>query len=159
MQAPDPIETILARLMPPAMSQAAQQDMEAMIDDLAGSAVENVIPHPSGNWFVRSLIGGGIAAAIGAMAAVFPLAPGTPGSRMTLGPPAYPSSGLVLISGSDRVESMTDEGWQESVDGSVMHALRLKAVEESSVRDEETGIVLKISEPREEILLTPISSF
>lgn len=159
MQAPDPIETILARLMPPAMSQAAQEDIDAMLDDLAGTAVENVVSHPSSNWFVRSLIGGGIAAAIGAMIAIFPLAPEMPESRMAISPPAYPSSGLVLISGSDRVESMTDEGWQESVDGSVMHALRLKAVEENSVRDEETGIILKISEPREEILLTPISSF
>jgi len=64
-----------------------------------------------------------------------------------------------LISGSDRVESMTDEGWQESQDGSAMRALRLNAVEERSVRDQESGIVVKISEPREEILLIPISSF
>jgi hypothetical protein len=159
MQAPDPIETILARLMPPAISQAAQEDMDTMIEDLAGPVVENISPHPSSNWFVRSLIGGGIAAAIGAMIAIFPLTPETTQSRIALSPPAYPPSGLVLISGSDRVESMTDEGWQESVDGSLMHAFRLSAVEESSVRDEETGIVLKISEPREEILLTPISSF
>ncbi len=159
MQAPDPVETILARLMPPAMSQGAQEDLDAMLDDLAGPAAGAIIPHPSNNWLVRSLIGGGIAAAVGAMVAVFPLAPETPKARIALSPPAYPPTGLVLISGSDRVESMTDEGWQESVDGSVMHALRLHAVEESSVRDEKSGIVVKISEPREEILLTPISSF
>lgn len=67
--------------------------------------------------------------------------------------------GIVLVSVSDRIESMTDEGWQESSDGSAMHALRLSAVEENSVRDEETGMVVQISEPREEILLTPISAF
>lgn len=159
MQAPDPIETILARLMPPAMSQTAQEDMDAMIDDLAGGTVQNVISPPSNHWFLRSLIGGGIAAAIGAVIALFPLTPDKPNPRIALTPPAYPASGLVLISGSDRVESMADEGWQESVDGSVMHTLRVKAMEESSVRDEETGIIVKILEPREELLLIPISSF
>lgn len=160
MQAPDPIETILARLMPPALSQGAHDDLSAMIDDLAGPAgAENVIVHPSNHWLVRSLIGGGIAAAIGAMIAIFPLEKEVPQSRTALSPPAYPSSGLVLISGSDRVESMSDEGLQISPDGSAMHALRLHAVEERSVRDEKSGIVVKISEPREEILLVPISSF
>ena len=63
--------------------------------------------------------------------------------------------GFVLVSESDRIESMTDEGWQEDLDGSAMHALRLVAVEENNVRDEESGMVVRISEPREEILYTP----
>jgi hypothetical protein len=40
-----------------------------------------------------------------------------------------------------------------------MHALRLSVVEENSLRDLETGIVVQISEPREEILLMPITAF
>lgn len=159
MQAPDPIETILGRLMPPAMSQSAQNGLDAMIDDLAGPTAETIVPHPSGNWLVRSLIGGGIAAGIGAMIAIFPLASDTPQDPVALNPPAYPPSGLVLISGSDRVESVTDDGWHESADGSAMRSFRLHALEESSMRDEESGIIVKISEPREEILLIPISSF
>lgn len=159
MQAPDPIETILARLMPPALSEGAQADIDEMIDELAGATPENIVPHPTSNWLLRSLIGGGIAAAVGAMIAIFPLEPEATQPRMALKPPVYPSSGLVLISGTDRVESVTDEGWQDSVDGSAIRTLRLNALEESSVRDEESGIVVKISEPREEILMIPISSF
>jgi hypothetical protein len=64
----------------------------------------------------------------------------------------------VLVSESDRIESMTDEGWQEE-NGSAMHALRLTAVEENNVRDVESGMVVRISEPREEILYTPITAF
>jgi hypothetical protein len=40
-----------------------------------------------------------------------------------------------------------------------MHALRLNVVEENSVMDEEPGIIVLISQPREELLLMPISSF
>jgi hypothetical protein len=40
-----------------------------------------------------------------------------------------------------------------------MRALRLNAVEENNVRDEESGMVVRISEAREEILLMPISAF
>jgi hypothetical protein len=32
-------------------------------------------------------------------------------------------------------------------------------VEENSLLDEETGIVMQVSEPREEILLMPVSTF
>lgn len=155
MQAPDPIETILARLMPPALSQDAQLELDAMIDELAGPEAENVVGISSGRWLVRTVIGGGIAAALGAMFAISPM---NSASRAAVLPmPA--TSGLVLISESDRIESITDEGWQENPDGSAVRALRLNAVEENNVRDEETGMVVRISEAREEILLTPISAF
>ncbi len=148
MQAPDPIETVLARLMPSALSQQAQFEIEAMIDDLAGPETSS-----DRSWLVRCVIGGGIAAAIGALIAVFPTK--TP----TLPQVAEVAPGYSLVSGSDRIESMTDEGWQEDADGSAMHALRLNAIEESRVRDEESGMVVLISEPREEILLMPVTSF
>jgi hypothetical protein len=69
------------------------------------------------------------------------------------------ASELVLISESAWIDSMTDEGWQENPDGSAMRALRLNAVEENNVRDEESGMEVLISEAREEILLMPISAF
>ena len=159
MQAPDPIETIMARLMPPALSQDCQSEIEAMIDDLAGPEAENVVAISSGKWLVRCLVGGGIAAAIGAVIAVIPTIHGSPESQVAVTPPVRELSGFVLISGSDRIESMIDEGWQEDSDGSAMHALRVNAVEENSVRDRQSGMVVQISELREEILLMPISAF
>lgn len=152
MQAPDPIETILARLMPPALSEECQFEIEARIDDLAG-------PEPANgggiSWLSRCLIGGGLAAAIGALCAVFPMSHDSPQPLVAAAAP----SGFSLVSESERIESVTDEGWQEDADGSAMHAVRLSAVEENNVRDEESGMVVQITEPREEILLMPISAF
>jgi hypothetical protein len=66
---------------------------------------------------------------------------------------------MVLVGESDRVEAMTDEGWQEDSDGAPMQATRLRVVEENSLLDEQTGIVMQVSEPREEIFLMPVSTF
>jgi hypothetical protein len=158
MQAPDPVESILARLMPPALSENGQAEIEEMIDELAGPVPQQVVAISSGKWLARLSAGGGIAAAIGLLGALY------------LGDKTVPepkqgamvqemASGLILVSESDRVESMTDEGLRENADGSAMRALRLKAVEKNQVLDEESGIVIEISEPREEILLTPVSEF
>ena len=150
MQALDPVETVLARLMPPALSQDCQMDLEAMLDELAGDS-EN----PSKPRQYRWWIGGGIAAALAAIAAVFPLWQDSP--RIARVMPVAP--GLELVSGSGRIESVTDEGWHEDSNGFAMRALRLNVVEEDSVRDVESGMVVQISQPREEILLMPVTAF
>jgi|GEM_PF-930854 len=155
----DAVEAALARLMPPALSEDCQLEIEEMIDELAGSEPETVVPISSGNWIARSLIGGGIAAAIGALCAVFPIIRGTSDSRMVQASPADSGQGFVFVSESDRIESVTDDGWREDSEGAAMHSLRLKAVQENNVRDEQTGMVVRISEPREEILMMPMSDF
>lgn len=156
MQAPDPIETILARLMPPALSDEFQGGLNEAIDRLAGPEPENVVEISSGKWLVRSLIGGGIAAAIGAMFAIYPAnhasGPAMAKTRQT-------PEGLVFVSASDRLESVTDVGIREDTEGTEMHAVKVRAVQENSVRDEESGMVVKIREPREEILMMPVGSF
>lgn len=75
MQALDPIETVLARLMPQALSQSCSEELEEQIDDLAAHAPTHVVEISSGKWLVRCLVGGGIAAAIGALIAIFPTSP------------------------------------------------------------------------------------
>lgn len=150
MQAPDPIETILARLMPPALSEEGQSGMDAMIDELAGPS--NIVGI---SWLSRCLIGGGIAAGIGALFAVFPMIQKGPQSPVAATSPA----GFSIVSESDRIESVTDEGWREDSEGSAMHAVRFKAVQENNVRDKETGMLVQISEAREEVLMMPVSEF
>ena len=157
MHKPDPVETILARLMPPALSDASQREIESMLDTLAGAPAESLPAKRTGIAWFRRIVTGGIAAAGVAAALIFPLAsrPAPSGKSSAANPPA----GMVLVSESDRIVSMTDDGLQEDADGSTMHALRLNVVEENSLLDEETGIVMQVSQPREEILLMPVSSF
>ncbi len=151
MQAPDPIETILARLMPPAMSGEFHAEIGEMLDKLAGTPVAK----PVSPW--RWVIGGGIAAGIGALVAIFPLHRDAPVKSAQA--VADPSAGLVLISESDRIEAISDDGLQETADGAAMRSIRLHVVEENQVRDKESGMIMRITEPREEVLLVPVDTF
>ena len=150
------VETILARLMPSALSENGQREIEAMIDELAANSQES---SPSGHPWFRRIAVGGIAAAGVAAALVFPMIQHPAAPATAEAPAASSAPGFVLVGESDRVESMTDEGWLENQDGSTMQATRFSVVEENTLRDVETGMVISISEPREEILLMPISAF
>lgn len=155
MQHLESVEDILGRLMPPALSQSCEDGIGEMLDELAA---ESVVPisaakssRPIFRWWA-----GGIAAA-GAAAAI--LVPSLADSRPPTTAAAPARAELVLVSESGRVESMQDEGLQDLGDGTAMQTTRLNLVEERSLLDEETGIVVRISEPREEVLLMPVSAF
>lgn len=156
MHKPDPVETILARLMPAALSDEGQHGIEAMLDELAGPSAEIIAIKP---WFRRPLAGG-IAAAGIAAALLLPLAlHRSPAKSDMAASNQETPPGIVLVGETGSIKSMSEEGWQEDSDGSAMRTLRLRVVEENSLLDEETGIVMQVSEPREEYLLMPVSTF
>ncbi|MEI6178870.1 MAG: hypothetical protein WCS43_18400 [Verrucomicrobiota bacterium] len=142
--------------MPSALSETGQHEIEEMIDELAATSQ---VSAPSGHPWFRRIAVGGIAAAGVAAACFFPMVQRPAALTTATAPSASSAPGFVLVGESDRVESMTDEGWLENQDGSTMQATRLSVVEENTLRDVETGIVISISEPREEILLMPVSAF
>jgi hypothetical protein len=147
MHDPHSVETILSRLMPAAISEAGQREIEAMLDDLAGPPQAGPTP-----WRLP-LLAGGIAAALTAAFLIF---------RSSAPAPADIAAGgadFLLVRESDRVESMREDGWREDADGPTMRALRVRVVEEDSLLDGETGIVMQVSGPREELLLMPVSAF
>lgn len=146
------VENILGRLMPPAISQKGQSEIESMIDDLSGELNDRGRPR---RW---PLFAGGIAATLAAgFIIVQAIRRELPPLADTTGIDGIP--GFTLVSESGRVEDMADVGWSETPDGGAMRTLRLRVVEESRLRDEETGIVMNISQPREEFLLMPLSTF
>lgn len=159
MHKPESIEAALSRLMPPALSPAAQQSIEAMLDDLAATA-SPVVPAAASPMPKRPAIGLA-AAAVLALALSLPFRKPAPAllDDAPADSAAIAPAGMVLIGEADRVESMTDEGWQEDSNGSTMRALRLNVLEENSLLDEETGIVMQVCQPREELLLMPVSTF
>jgi len=156
MQAPDPIEAALARLMPTAMSASGQRSIEDMLDGLAAESKVVTVR----DWR-RPAVGLGIAAAIAALVTL----PGLlkTGVEIASSPQVRADvaslSGIRLVERSERVESMSDEGWVADPDGAAMQAVRLRMVSEDVVFDDETGYTVKVSEPRDEILLMPVSDF
>lgn len=104
MQAPDPIETVLARLMPPALRQDCQMHIEEMIDELAGHEPANVVDISSGRWLARCLTGGGIAAAIGALIAIFPMTGGK--DNKVIAEATAPDRDLVLVKEAQLAEAL-----------------------------------------------------
>ena len=53
MQAPNPIESALARLMPPALSEVGQRSIEAMLDELAATTPQASTPLTHRPWWDR----------------------------------------------------------------------------------------------------------
>lgn len=159
MQRPETsIEDALARLMPKAISEEGQRSLDEMLDELCGEEESAVVPikrRVKGGWQI--LVSAGIAACV-ALVVTFR-------SENTVGLAFTPLAGtvleqnLVLVSESDRVEKMSDEGWMADPQGGMMQAVRMRVVEENSLRDDETGIVVQISEPRDELLLIPVNHF
>ena len=159
MQAPNPIETTLARLMPPALSESGTRSIEAMLDELAATAAPRNETAATKQRLPRWLLPLGLAAALAALIALLPLDGPAARPLVMTRTATTPHPGLVWVGESDRIEAMSDEGWMADPDGAAMQAVRVRVVQANTLRDEETGIVVQVSEPREEMILTPVSVF
>ncbi len=160
MKQPESIENMLSRLMPVAISESGQRSLDAMLDELAGEEVgpEMPVAAPRGKKFwIYVLPPTGIAAA--AAFAFFMPEVSTARKEITAIQPKIEAPGIFLLGETDRIETLTDEGWLADPHGAAMQAVRVRVVEENTLRDEKTGIVFQISEPREELILTPVTAF
>lgn len=156
MRKPEPfaeIEDALMRLMPVGLSDSTRAEIETQIDELCGDA------EMAGSVLVRFpkwIAASGIAAALALGFVFFP----RPGEDSSPKPVAVADApGVVLLNEADRVERVSDEGLFVDSGGSAVRKVRIRVVEESTVRDEESGIVVMLSEPREEMYLVPVSTF
>ena len=59
---------------------------------------------------------------------------------------------MVFLSDVDRWR-ISDEGLYVDSGGSAVRKVRVRVVEESQIRDEETGIIVMLTEPREEMYM------
>jgi hypothetical protein len=160
------LETKLRRsLMPVALSESATGSIHAMIDEL--SCLETIIPDAANSpdqprispWYAA-------AAAVAALLAVSAwfAAPAienaafadNPSDEFTVEKPAQT---MHLVDESTRLAWVEDEGWLDDPDGGTLRAVRMRVVEENRLLDEETGIIVHVSSPREEMLLMPVSTF
>lgn len=156
MRQPEDIEAMLSKLMPAAMSEDASRSMDEMLDKLCGPEISDSEERGKfqWKWFVAPA---GIAAAT-ALAFFMPEGnPSLPAPVAKAVEAVRPD--IVLVGETDRIESLADEGWMSDPQGAVMQAVRVRVVEENTFRDEQTGIVMQISAPREELLLYQVNAF
>jgi hypothetical protein len=149
-----PVEAALARLMPTALSQGAQLDIEEMIDELAGPESKKVVKLISKMETKHWQIGGGIAAAIIALCALFLMVDYSHRSKAIAASPPYQ-----VLSKSERVNSKTNEVRRESPDGSVVQESGIDTELVSSLQDAESGMKIDFSEMICATLIVPVSRY
>ncbi|HVJ46995.1 MAG TPA: hypothetical protein VM511_11450 [Luteolibacter sp.] len=156
MQPPDSIEAMLDRLMPTAISEKGQRSLDEMLDELCGPEIVEA-PVVRRNHWKYAVAPVGIAAAV----AVAVFLPGKETKKGVSSPAvvAIADEEFSLVGESDRIEALADEGLVADPMGGVMQAMRVRVVGENTFRDEETGIVMQISEPREEMLFYQVNAF
>lgn len=144
------MEKALLRLMPAALSESAQAEMEARLDELAGDA--GVIRHDFPRW-AKWL--GGIAAAVTIGVFAFPF--GNQEAVTLVG--LAEDNGMIVITELDRVENVRDEGLFVDAGGSAVRKMSVRVVGKSRMLQEETGIEITFIEKHTESVLMPVSTF
>lgn len=160
------IEDKLNRLVPPSVSEAGQGRLEETIDQLA-----RVTPHPdvepggvpadtTGNWPWKATA----ALALLAVPAVM-FKPGEAPSNPSLASnhpaaEAWNNPVLVVLKTTNRIDGSEDDGLIIPDDGSIPHfRYRYHVTDEELVRDPETGTVITLRQPRQEVVTIPVTEF
>ena len=153
------IEDALMRLMPVGLGQSVQSELESQLDELCGNAdFEGAdAAAPAVLRFPKWIAAAGIAAALVLGVAFFPKEGNAGGDVASQKADETPS--VVLLTEVERVEHLSDEGLFVDSGGSAVRKFRRQVVDESKLLDEESGIEVTLSEPREEIYLVPVSTF
>lgn len=154
-----PFELKLRRsLMPVALSENATCSIHTMLDELSEADTVSgkpIIPP----WHAAAAAVAGLLAvsawfASPAIENVAFSASSTKGSTIE-----EPAQTMVLVDESTRLAWVEDEGWLSDPDGGALRAVRMRVVEEDRLLDEETGLIVHVTSPREEMLLMPVSTF
>ncbi|QTN33750.1 hypothetical protein HZ994_15995 [Akkermansiaceae bacterium] len=141
--------------MPAGLSCAAQSEIESRLEELCGDGKLSAAATPG---FSRWIAAAGIAAALVCGFALFPRDGAVPQS-VKIPDNIAEEPEFVVLNESDRVEEVRDEGLFVDSGGSAVRKVRVRFIGERRVRDEETGIVVTLLEPREEMFLLPVSTF
>ena len=144
-------EKALQRLIPVGLSEGVQEELDAQFDELAGGQLIHF------RAAVRWVAGIGMAAAIAMGLFVGFSKVGVSGNELA-GLDGTKMDAVFLEEG-DRLEQVSDDGLYVDAGGSAVRKLRMRMVEESRIRDGETGIIVDVSVPRDETYLLPINTF
>jgi hypothetical protein len=136
-----PVEDVLARLMPTAISPQGQRGMEAMIDGLAASSPALQAPRPrrrARTWFWS----GGIAASIAAV---------------SIAAAQINDHRYRLVDSSTYEQPLGSEGIHEDAEGRLMEAVRLRIIEKQQYKDILSGRLITVTNEQDETILLPLA--
>ncbi len=166
MESPEDIEKALGRLVPSALSEKGQRELEDLIDSLAAGEMPDApaATRPGGRRFLAWAGGIGAAAAAVAISMSLPQA-GPGGNGITArevpgtGPAPAEEEDVVLLGRVERVEAAEPEDMVWETDGVAHRAWRFRVVDEERVQDVRTGYEVTVSSPRERVVLMPVTAF
>lgn len=163
------IEEKLCGLAPPAISDEGQARMEEIIDLLAGESEGT-----NGTWSGSSSSGKSWTWKVAAAMALFAVpvvmvtetpedAPVTPlvmNSTTEATSVSETLTDLILLRSTYRIDGQEDDGLIIPADGGAPHyRYRYHVTNEERVRDSETGTVITLRQPRQEVLTVPVTRF
>lgn len=155
------IEEKLAQLVPPALSDEGQRKLEDLIDDLSGAhedpAQTNARTLPQGLVWVT-------VAAVLLLSASIVLVQSTfsPEEKTTI-TPLNDHGGIqemVVLTSTKLIDGRENDGLIVPSDGTAPHyRYRYHVIDEEQVKDPDSGIIITLRQPRQEILTIPITQF
>ena len=147
-------------LVPRGFTDRGVRDLEALIDDLAGVPAASADSAGAGRSTIMLALTrwGAVAAAItGAAILVWRNVPELPEPVATF---QQVSPAVQLVSTSEGVVSAEREGdWLTDEDGSLLQGWHVQVVNEERFHDVETGETVRVLNPREELVMLPVSTF
>jgi len=160
------MEEKLNGLLPPSISEQGQSRMEDVIDQLAGLEAAEIVQTAgsddkawpsSGSWKVAAAL------ALLAVPVVMFLTKEEPLSsiaQLDSSTELRDLSALVVLSSINRIDGREDDGLIIPENGSSPHyRYRYHVTDEEQVRDDETGTVITLRQPRQEVVTIPVTQF
>ena len=156
------IEEKLARLIPPALSEEGQTSMEDLIDELAGVEADDHSGMSSKPWLWK------VAAAVAILAVPVVMiqqrgdspAMDTSLARLDTDVTLDVSPEMMLLKSIKMIDARENDGLIVPNDGSAPHyRYRYRVIDEEVVKDPETGVVITLRQPRQEIVTIPVTQF
>jgi hypothetical protein len=157
------IEEKLAQLVPPALSDEGQRNLEDLIDDLSGVdadlAKSNAARFPKGLvWKAAAVLA--LSASIVIIRSTFVLEDHT--ALLTHNDQVAHSNiaEMVVLSSTKLIGGRENDGLIVPIDGTTPHyRYRYHVIDQEQVKDPDSGLVITLRQPRQEVLTIPITQF
>jgi len=148
------LEDKLRGLVPPAISEAGQERLENTVDQLVG---EKLIPFYRSNFWRAAAV---VTLSSALVWSVFKSnelnQPDVSTALVSVNSPAP----MELLTSTNRIDGRQDDGLIVPTDGRAPHyRYRYSVTDEERVRDPETGTIVTLRQPRQEIITVPVTQF